>query len=97
MLKHVVFFKFKPEVKESEIVELEKGLAALPGAIPEIQEYVFGRDIIHSERSYDFALVSGFADLKAMERYQKHPNHLPVLEMVKRICSTVLAVDFHHS
>ena len=96
MLKHVVLFKFKPEVKEADIVKLEKALAALPGAIPEIQEYVFGRDVIHSERSYDFALVSGFADLKAMERYQKHPKHLPVLEMVKRICSTILAVDFHH-
>ena len=96
MLKHVVLFKFKPEVKEADIVKLEKGLAALPGAIPEIQEYVFGRDVIHSERSYDFALVSGFADLEAMERYQKHPDHLPVLEVVKRICSTVLAVDFHH-
>ena len=96
MLKHVVLFKFKPEVKEADIVKLEKALAALPGAIPEIQEYVFGRDVIHSERSYDFALVSGFADLKAMERYQKHPNHLPVLELVKQLCSTVLAVDFHH-
>jgi Stress responsive A/B Barrel Domain len=96
MLKHVVLFKFKPEVKETDIVELEKRLAALPGAIPEIQEYVFGRDVIRSERSYDFALISGFADLKAMERYQKHPNHLPVLELVKRLCSAVLAVDFHH-
>jgi hypothetical protein len=97
MLKHVVFFKFKPEVKETDIVELEKGLAALPGAIPEIQESVFGRDVVHSERSYDFGLVSGFADLKAMERYQKHPDHLRVVEVVKRICSAVLAVDFHHS
>ena len=97
MLKHVVLFKFKPDVKEADIADLEKRLAALPGAIPEIQEYVFGRDVIHSERSYDFALVSGFADLKAMERYQKHPDHLPVLELVKRICSTVLAVDFTHS
>jgi hypothetical protein len=97
MLKHVVFFKFKPEVKEADIVELEKGLAALPRAIPEIHEYVFGRDVIHSERSYDFALVSGFADLKAMERYQKHPDHLRVVEVVKRISSTLLAVDFTHS
>jgi len=97
MLKHVVLFKFKPEVKEADIVELEKRLAALPGAIPEIQEYLFGRDVIHSERSYDFALVSGFADLKAMERYQKHPQHLPVLDLVRRICSTILAVDFLQS
>jgi hypothetical protein len=95
MLKHVVFFKFKPEVNEPDIVELEKGFAALPGAIREIQEYDFGRDVIHSERSYDFALVSSFADLEAMERYQKHPDHLRVVEAVKRISSTILVVDFY--
>jgi hypothetical protein len=95
MLKHVVFFKFKPEVKETDIGEVEKGLAALPDAIPEIQEYVFGRDVIRSERSYDFALVSGFADLKAMEQYQKHPAHLRVVEVAKRISSSILAVDFY--
>jgi len=95
MLKHVVFFKFKAEVKDADVVEVEKGLAGLPAAIPEIQEYVFGRDVIHSERSYDFALVSGFADLKAMERYQKHPDHLRVVEVAKRISSNILAVDFY--
>jgi hypothetical protein len=53
--------------------------------------------VIHSERSYDFALISGFADLKAMERYQTHPDHLRVVEVVKRITGAVLVVDFHHS
>jgi hypothetical protein len=95
MLKHVVFFKFKPEVKEPDILELEKGLTALPGAIPEIQEYGFGRDVIHSDRSYDFALVSSFADLEAMERYQNHPDHLRVVEVVKRLSSSILVVDFY--
>ena len=58
MLKHVVFLKFKEGVTEAEIAALEKGLAGLPAKIPEIKGFHFGRDVIHSERSYDFALVS---------------------------------------
>jgi hypothetical protein len=94
MLKHVVFFKFKPETREEDITDLENHLAALPNTIPEIKEYEFGRDIIRSDRSYDFALVSSFDDVEAMKRYQTHPDHVIVINKVKAICDNVLAVDF---
>lgn len=94
MLKHVVFFNFKPEATEAEIIDLEKSLAALPDAIPEIKGYEFGRDIVKSERSYDFALVSSFEDLEAMRRYQTHPDHVVVIDKVRGLCDSVLAVDF---
>jgi len=95
MLKHVVLFKFKPETTREEIDALADGLGALPAVIEEIREFVFGRDIIHSERSYDFALVSLFDDLEAMQRYQVHPDHQKVIAHVKAICSGVVAVDFN--
>jgi hypothetical protein len=94
MLKHIVFMKFKGSVTDNNINELETAMASLPGKIPEIKEYQFGRDIIRSERSYDFALVSAFDDLEAMKRYQVHPAHLPVIAKVKELCDTILAVDF---
>ena len=94
MLKHVVFFKFKQDVPDAEISELEKGLAELPGIIPEILEFEFGRDVAHSERSYDFALVSAFKDLETMRAYQVHPAHKKILVKVKELCDSVLAVDF---
>jgi len=94
MLKHVVLFKFKPETTETEIAALAEGLGALPDVIKEIREFVFGRDIIHSERSYDFALVSLFDDLPAMQRYQVHPDHQKVIAHVRTISSAVVAVDF---
>jgi hypothetical protein len=94
MIKHVVFMKFKAGVTEKDIADLEKAMAKLPGRIPEIKEYQFGRDIVRSERSYDFALVSAFEDLDALKRYQPHPDHLPVLAKVKEMCETILAVDF---
>ncbi|PLX84171.1 MAG: stress responsive alpha-beta barrel domain-containing protein [Desulfuromonas sp.] len=94
MLRHVVFMKFKPETAAADIEAVEKGLAGLPATIAEIAAFEFGRDVVRSERSYDFALVSSFADLDAMQRYQGHPDHLAVVEKIKPICSSVLAVDF---
>lgn len=94
MLTHVVLFKFKPETTAEQAGQLETGLKGLPTVIDEIREFRVGRDIIRSERSYDLGLVSGFADLAAMQRYQVHPAHQQVVAMVKAICSNVVAVDF---
>jgi hypothetical protein len=94
MLKHIVLMKFKKGTGEAQIADLEKGLAGLPGAITEIAGYEFGRDIVRSERSYDFALVSAFADRDALMRYQVHPAHQVVLQQVREICESILAVDF---
>lgn len=94
MLKHVVFFKFKPEVGEEDIADLEKSLRALDGVVPEIREFLVGRDVVRSERSYDLALISGFDDLPAMNRYQVHPDHQKVVAKVKALCAGVVAVDF---
>jgi len=96
MLKHVVFMKFKEGITEAEISSLEKGLGALPAKIPEIKGFQFGRDVVHSERSYDFALVSDFENMEAMKRYQVHPDHVPVVGMVRSMSASILAVDFEY-
>ncbi len=96
MLKHVVFLKFKEGITDTEIAALEKALGGLPAKIPEIKGFQFGRDIVRSERSYDFSLVSDFADLEAMKRYQVHPDHVPVIAMVRSISAGILAVDFEY-
>jgi Stress responsive A/B Barrel Domain len=94
MLKHVVLLKFKAEITEAEIDRMIDGLAGLPDQIEEIREFVFGRDTLHTERSYDFALVSMFDDLEAMQRYQVHPEHQKVLSHIKSLCAGIVAADF---
>lgn len=94
MLHHIVLMKFKPGVSEDQIHNLEQMLDTLPNKIIEIQTYEFGRDIVRSERSYDFALVSGFANLEAMQRYQSHPDHQKVLALLRDVCEDIRAVDF---
>lgn len=94
MLTHVVLFKFKPETTAEQAAQLEAGLKGLPAIIDEIREFRVGRDVVRSERSYDLALVSGFDDLAAMQRYQVHPDHQRVVTLVKAFCAGVVAVDF---
>ena len=94
MLHHIVLFKFKPDTRDEQIAALEKQLDALPEQIVEIQLYEFGRDVVCSDRSYDFALVSGFANLAALQRYQVHPAHQEVIAHIREICADVRAVDF---
>jgi quinol monooxygenase YgiN len=94
MITHVVFFKFKSETSPEDIQLLADGLGGLSQQIEEIREYRFGPDVIHSERSYDFCLISSFEDLDAMQRYQVHPEHQKVVAHVKAISASVLAVDF---
>ena len=94
MLHHIVLMKFKPGVSEDQIHDLAQMLDVLPDKIIEIQTYEFGQDVVRSERSYDFALVSGFANLEAMQRYQTHTEHQKVLAHLRDICEDIRAVDF---
>jgi hypothetical protein len=97
MITHVVMMKFKPGVSDEQITDLEESLDALPEKITEIQSYEFGRDIVGSERSYDFALVSVFANLETLRQYREHPAHLKVLQKLGGLCEKIWAVDFEAS
>ena len=96
MITHMVCMQFKPEVLEEQIRELERQLENLPNIIMEIQSYEFGRDVVRSERSYDFGLVSLFANTVTLQRYQQHPEHQKVLAHIRQICKSVIAVDFEN-
>jgi hypothetical protein len=95
MLNHVVLMKFKPGVTDAQVAELAGRLDDLPNRITEIHTFEFGRDVVRSDRSYDFALLSLFANADALRRYQRHPEHRKVLDLIKTCCESVVTVDFY--
>ncbi|WP_319409351.1 Dabb family protein [uncultured Desulfosarcina sp.] len=97
MITHVVMMKFKPEVTPEDIDELSSLLERLPDRIHEIQSYDFGRDIVRSDRSYDFALVSVFANLDTLKHYQTHPEHQVVVKKLGGMCAHLAAVDYENA
>jgi hypothetical protein len=94
MLRHVVFFKFKPEVAAAGRQDFVAMLRGLPARIPEIVSSEVGEDIMGTPRSYHVALISTFAGRDALEVYAKHPEHQPVLARAKEVCEAIAAVDF---
>ena len=94
VIRHVVFFKFKPDTNEADKSELLAMIQALPGKIAEVQSLEVGFDVVRSPRSFDLGLVSTFADLAALGIYARHPDHQPVIELAKVLCEQVVAVDF---
>ena len=94
MIRHIVFIKFKPGTLEEAISEIERDLNALKDSISEIKEFECGRDLVHSERSFDFALISAFDDLDALQRYQVHPVHQAVVAKIKAAAESTKAVDY---
>lgn len=94
MIKHVVFFKFNPGTPDEEKSKMENGLRNLPSHIPEIKNFELGKNVVHSERSFDFALIGTFDDLESLKKYAAHPEHQKVLKLINRICGSIKSVDF---
>lgn len=94
MIRHIVIFKFKPEIPQSDREAFLEMLLALPSKISEIVDFEAGFDVIHSARAFDLALVASYADLDALDRYTKHEHHLPVIERAREICAQVASVDY---
>ena len=93
MIRHIVLFKIKDEFKD-EIPLLVKNFEGMRGRIEGMLELQAGADILHSERSYDLALITVFDSRAAFDAYQTHPVHLPVKKRMHEVRSASVACDF---
>ena len=94
MITHVVFFKLTTPISE-HIDLVHAKLLSMQGKIEQLRHLEAGRDLIHSERSYDVALVTRFDNLEDLQAYQVHPYHAgEVVPLMKSLCSSILAVDY---
>ncbi len=94
MIKHIVIFKFKPEVSGDERSSALTSLRGLPDKIPVIREFEVGEDVVRSPRSWDCALVSVFDDLEALNEYQVNEDHVAAARRLRELCESVASVDF---
>ena len=93
MIRHIVLFKIKDEYKE-EIPQLVKNFYGMKGKIEGMLELEAGQDVLHSERSYDLALITVFDTMEHFEAYQTHPVHLPVKARMHEVRSASVACDY---
>jgi len=92
MLTHIVFWKFKEENKEANMLQLKAGLEALPAIIPEIKSLKFG--IARQGGDWDASLLTSFDDEAGLQTYLNHPEHKKVSAFCKSIRTARTSVDY---
>lgn len=95
-VRHVVAWKLGTEdpIERSEQARrIARELVALRETVPGILEISAGPDL-GVAGNWDVTLVADFADLGALDEYQRHPAHLVVVDYVRQVVSARVAVDF---
>ncbi|MEK9629578.1 MAG: Dabb family protein [Nitrospinota bacterium] len=93
MVKHIVMFKLAektPENMESAVNSLQ----SLEGNIETLKSIEIGTDFLESERSYDIVLTALFENREGLKIYSGHENHLPVVKLMRSLCSSSIVVDY---
>lgn len=93
MIKHIVMFQMKEDQQDKLDLLVEK-LNGLKDAIDEVLELEVGVNFIESDRAMDVILVTSFESETTLDIYRTHPNHLPVVDFVKEVCSGSKVVDY---
>ena len=88
MIKHLVLWKVKDSVEGRSKVEaallLKEALEGLRGRVKEIQFLEAGINFNPADSACDLSLYSEFKTRQDLEGYQSHPEHLKVVELVKK-------------
>ncbi len=93
MIRHIVMFKIKDEFK-SEIPQLVENFYGMKGRIEGMVDLEAGADILHSDRSYDVALITVFKDRESFDAYQTHPVHMPGKKRRHEVRSDSASCDY---
>ncbi len=93
MITHIVLFKLKDRDPGS-VEKARDVLLGMEGRILQLRHLEVGVDVLHSERSYDLALVTKFDSLKDLQDYQAHPVHVEVSKYIMSVRESAISVDY---
>lgn len=96
-IRHIVLWKLAADDADTRALhaeQMEERLMALPAQIDEIEHFEVGRNVAYPQTNWDIVLVSEFADVDALERYQVHPAHQDVAVFVRSVVSERAGIDF---
>jgi hypothetical protein len=98
MIKHIVMWTLKDEAdgadKAANAVKMKALLEALPGRIPCLRELHVGIEVFAATPPCDVILFSSFDTRADLDTYQVHPEHLKVVDFVKKVVASRSVVDY---
>lgn len=98
MIKHIVMWRLKDFAngvnKEENARKLKSHLESLKSKIKEIKHIEVGINIKSSDAASDVVLYSEFDSMDDLEAYQRHPEHMKVVDFVNEIRLERRVVDY---
>ena len=98
MIKHIVMWKLKDFAegasKKENALKIKSSLEGLKSKIKEIKFLEVGISISDAVDFYDIVLISEFKDVKDLESYQKHPEHVKAAEFIGKVRLERKVVDY---
>ena len=92
MVKHLILFRLKEKTPQSSR-QLMDAFVGLSEKIEEIQHLEVGEDFKTTPKSFDVALSAEFGDREALSAFSIHPEYVPFLDLIHKICSEYAVVD----
>lgn len=91
MIRHIVLFRANDKADIDEGVER---LRSMDGKIESLRSLEAGKNVVESDRAYDFAIHTTFDDLAGLKVYADHVAHQPVIAWMREHCSSIVAIDY---
>ena len=98
MIRHIVLWRFLDSAqgasKADNLLKAQSLLASLPSKIPAIHTLEVGIGVTHGSGSFDLALNGTFRSVADLETYQRHPEHVSVVQFLRAVQSEKAVVDY---
>ncbi len=95
MLRHIVMVKFKDSIEISVASKkLKAMLENLEHSIDSLVNIEAGINMSTKPSAHDIVLTADFEDIRGLDSYRVHPEHIKVLDYLKEVMEKVAVVDY---
>ena len=101
MIVHVVLFRPKADISESDRTAMFTALASAARAIPTVRHFRIGDRVTHGAayesmmgQDFPFAAIIEFDDLTGLQAYLQHPQHTSLGQLFYRLQEAALVYDY---
>lgn len=96
-LRHVVSWKMNGATREERDAQAARAIAAiepLRERVPTVRALSIHRNELFDGANFDVTLIADFDDADGLAVYASHPEHLPVVDLMREITAGRTATDF---
>ena len=101
MVAHVVLFRPKADVSESDRQALFTALRVASTEIPSVRRFLIGSRVTHGAtyeglmaQDYPYSAIIEFDDLAGLEAYRQHPRHEELGRLFYALLDSALVYDY---